>query len=53
MRDYDAQELCDMLSQHLTIELSDDYEGDCHFITATISFDGSYLASDSISVSDD
>jgi len=50
VRDFDADALCQMLSEHLTIEFSDEYEGDRRFITATISFDGTFLTSDSISV---
>jgi hypothetical protein len=46
MRDFDAQELFQILSEHLEIEFTEENEGDGTFVTCTISFDGDYLTSD-------
>lgn len=47
MRSFEADELFQILSQHLSIDFSEGYEGDSVFVTCTISFDGDYLTSDS------
>lgn len=50
MRDSDAQEIFEILSQHLSVNFSEEYEGERLIVTATIMFDGDYIASDSFSL---